>query len=160
MTTCVGLRYGLPGGFSWNTYRQLSAPPQLRSTVARRLQRTFPSVRMPSRIRRHTPRQVREYSPDSHRLPLSGSPQAPTDPEPISVVQETLVYRCAGFPPALSLLMPTFAFPCSPHPLEGMLLRPWNALLPPLLAHGFGSILDARLLSMPCHSTSELLRTL
>src|SRR5690606_11257847 len=32
------------------------------------------------------------------------------NPRTISVAKETLVYRCAGFSPALSLLIPTFAF--------------------------------------------------
>jgi hypothetical protein len=80
----------------------------------------------------------------------------------ISIAAETLVYRWAGFPPALSLLMPTFAFPTAPPRVISDLLRSWNAPLPLALLQipGFGTILDARLLSMPCRSTSELLRTL
>jgi len=58
--------------------------------------------------------------------------------------------------------MPTFAFPAAPAILTNHLQRDWNALLPlPLLEiQSFGSILNARLLSVPCRSTSELLRTL
>ena len=36
----------------------------------------------------------------------------------------------------------------------------WNAPLPHFRAQNFGGILDARLLSTLCRSTSELLRTL
>ena len=80
----------------------------------------------------------------------------------ISIAAEPLVYRWAGFSPALSLLMPTFAFPTAPPWVIPDLLRCWNAPLPLALLQilSFGTILDARLLSMPCRSTSELLRTL
>ena len=47
----------------------------------------------------------------------------PTYPDPISVDQETLVFRRAGFAPALSLLIPTFAFPHAPEWLTPNLLR-------------------------------------
>jgi len=59
--------------------------------------------------------------------------------------------------------MPTFAFPSGP-PQVALRIRPrWNAPLPvqPKVAiHSFGTVLDARLLSTPGRSTSELLRTL
>jgi hypothetical protein len=80
----------------------------------------------------------------------------------ISIAGESLVYRCADFSSALSLLMPTFALLCAPACLAANLLRTENAPLP-LYLHtilSFGTTLDARLLSMPCRSTSELLRTL
>ena len=48
----------------------------------------------------------------------------------LSLRQETLVFRCAGFSPALSLLMPTFAFPVAPAKLTLHLRSDWNALLP------------------------------
>ena len=48
---------------------------------------------------------------------------APTYPDPISVDQETLVFRRAGFAPALSLLIPTFAFPRAPASLTAYLRR-------------------------------------
>ena len=80
--------------------------------------------------------------------------------------------------------MPTFAFPYAPPFLAKRLQREWNAPLPHLLFHtlhnisrrcfnaewnaplprfraqNFGGMLDARLLSTLCRSTSELLRTL
>ena len=58
--------------------------------------------------------------------------------------------------------MPTFAFPAAPADLAINLQRNWNALLPFRLLgiYSFGSMLNARLSSMPDRSTSELLRTL
>ncbi len=56
--------------------------------------------------------------------------------------------------------MPTFAFPTAPTELAPYLLRSWNAPLPLLRVHSFGTMLNARLLSTPNRSTSELLRTL
>ena len=66
--------------------------------------------------------------------------------------------------------MPTFAFPDAPAKLTLCLRSVWNALLPQppsyspeggrMAIHSFGSMLDARLLSAPNGSTSELLRTL
>ena len=56
--------------------------------------------------------------------------------------------------------MPTFAFPYAPQFLTKLLRRQWNAPLPHFRAQNFGGILDARLLSTLCRSTSELLRTL
>jgi hypothetical protein len=81
----------------------------------------------------------------------------------ISIAGESLVYRCADFSSALSLLMPTFALLSAPAYLTVNLRRKENAPLPisPLGGYlSFGTILDARLLSMLCRSTSELLRTL
>ena len=59
--------------------------------------------------------------------------------------------------------MPTFAFPNAPPLLTKRLQRglecsPTSASK--LAIHSFGDILNARLLSMPDRSTSELLRTL
>ena len=84
----------------------------------------------------------------------------PTNPGTIIVAQETLLFRWAGFSPALSLLMPTFAFPIAPARLTPHLQRNRNAPLPLFRVHCFGTILDARLLSTHDRSTSELLRTL
>ena len=53
----------------------------------------------------------------------SGTPYAPTNPQLISIAEETLVFRCAGFSPALSLLMPTFSFVNTPAYLTVHLLR-------------------------------------
>ncbi len=78
----------------------------------------------------------------------------------ISIAGESLVFRWAGFSPALSLLMPTFALLYAPANLKVHLRRIENAPLPSYMILSFGIVLDARLLSMPCRSTSELLRTL
>ena len=48
----------------------------------------------------------------------------------ISIAVESLVYRRAGFSPALSLLMPTFALLYTPARLTPHLLRQENAPLP------------------------------
>ena len=56
--------------------------------------------------------------------------------------------------------MPTFAFPERPPRLAPRLPPRWNAPLPISLSRSFGSVFDARLLSMQRRSTSELLRTL
>jgi hypothetical protein len=57
--------------------------------------------------------------------------------------------------------MPTSAFPVAPAGLTAHLQGDWNALLPPDLHRDYsvGNMLNARLLSMPDRSTSELLRT-
>ena len=73
-------------------------------------------------------------------MPLSGFPKDQTNPDPINVDQETLVYRRAGFSPALSLLMPTFAFQAAPAWLTPHLLCCLNALLP-LIAESKASVL-------------------
>jgi hypothetical protein len=83
----------------------------------------------------------------------------------ISIAVETLVYRRTGFSPVLSLLMPTFAFLCAPINLTIYLRRciecsPTTYPDKSEQIQSFGTILDARLLSMLCRSTSELLRTL
>ena len=59
--------------------------------------------------------------------------------------------------------MPTFAFPNAPPLLTKRLLRCLECSptsVSKLTIHSFGDILNARLLSMPDRSTSELLRTL
>ncbi len=76
--------------------------------------------------------------------------------------QETLDFRRAGFSPALSLLMPTFAFPFPPdclttYPSAELECSPTDLYYK---SPRFGGELDARLLSTLHHSTSELLRTL
>ena len=83
--------------------------------------------------------------------------------DPISVDQETLVFRRGGFSPPLSLLIPTFAFPYAPAGIATDLRRctecsPTNhaqSVIPWLRYRTY-----ARLLSTRDHSTSELLRTL
>ena len=93
-------------------------------------------------------------------MPLSGFPKDQTNPDPINVDQEPLDFRRWSFSLHLSLLMPTFAFPAAPEILTNRLRRNWNAPLPLFRVHCFGTILNARLLSTPDRSTSELLRTL
>ena len=78
----------------------------------------------------------------------------------MNVDQEPLGFRWKGFSPFLSLLMPTFSLPAAPVSLTTYLQRHWNAPLPLLRAHSFGIQLNARKLSTPGRSTSELLRTL
>ena len=54
----------------------------------------------------------------------------PTNPGTIIVAQETLLFRRAGFSPALWLLIPTFSLPTAPPNLTIQLLRNRNAPLP------------------------------
>ena len=58
---------------------------------------------------------------------------------------ETLVFRRAGFSPALSLLMPTFSFVAPPLSLTAILQQHYNAPLPPVSldteSHSFGGVL-------------------
>ena len=48
----------------------------------------------------------------------------------IGIARETLVLRREGILPSLSLLIPTFAFPCAPGSVTITILRTWNAPLP------------------------------
>ncbi len=54
----------------------------------------------------------------------------PTHPPLIAIAVESLVLRCEGFSPSLSLLMPTFAFLTGPARLTPNLHPNQNALLP------------------------------
>ena len=54
----------------------------------------------------------------------------PTNPGTITVAQETLLFRWAGFSPALWLLIPTFSLPNAPPNLAVQLQRDRNAPLP------------------------------
>ena len=68
----------------------------------------------------------------------------------ISIAAETLVYRWAGFSPALSLLMPTFAFLTAPplgYPLGFSAVRmlPYHLRIAAQIL-SFGTILNAGLL--------------
>ena len=47
----------------------------------------------------------------------------PTNPGTITVAQETLLFRWAGFSPALWLLIPTFSLPHAPPNLAAQLQR-------------------------------------
>jgi hypothetical protein len=81
----------------------------------------------------------------------------------IGIARETLDLRRGGISPPLSLLIPTFAFPCAPERLAPSIQRSWNAPLPILLLFSIPRLRYlsyTRLLSMHGPSTSELLRTL
>ena len=98
-------------------------------------------------------------------LPAVGSPSSlrhsftdlPRADEPSS---GNLGFSVRGILTHVPLLTPAFSLPCSPHLLPVMLLRTWNAPLPSLGIHSFGSMLSPGILSAQSHSTSELLRTL
>jgi len=47
----------------------------------------------------------------------------PTNPGTITVAQETLLFRWAGFSPALWLLIPAFSLDNAPHGLTAILQR-------------------------------------
>lgn len=49
------------------------------------------------------------------------------------IARETLDLRRRGILPLLSLLIPTFAFPCAPDSVTQIIQRTWNAPLPILL---------------------------
>ena len=51
----------------------------------------------------------------------------------IGIARETLDLRRRGILPLLSLLIPTFAFPCAPDFVTQIIQRTWNAPLPILL---------------------------
>ena len=59
-----------------------------------------------------------------------------------SIARETLDLRREGISPSLSLLIPTFAFPCAPERVTSNIQRTWNAPLPihadKLLSRAFG----------------------
>ena len=81
------------------------------------------------------------------------------------IARETLDLRREGISPSLSLLIPTFAFPCAPGSLALTIRRTWNAPLPilfiALLSRAFGICLipdyypcpDPRLVS--CYALFE-----
>ena len=99
-----------------------------------------------------TPSQLLKY-----RIGLALGPDLPRADEPSS---GNLGFSVRGILTHVPLLTPAFSLPCSPHLLPVMLLRTWNAPLPSLGIHSFGSMLSPGILSAQSHSTSELLRTL
>ena len=77
------------------------------------------------------------------------------------LARETLDLWREGISPSLSLLIPTFAFPHAPVKLTLRLQRRVECSpTDTYVSHSFGKTLNARLLSTPNSSTSELLRTL
>src|SRR6201996_7174653 len=61
----------------------------------------------------------------------------PTNPGTIIVAQETLLFRWAGFSPALWLLIPAFSLDSAPPDLAVRLQCPINAPLPPAPLYTF-----------------------
>src|ERR1035437_6632402 len=89
----------------------------------------------------------------------------PTNPGTITVAQETLLFRWAGFSPALWLLIPAFSLDSAPPDLTVRLLCPINAPLPRIYTNIYTSSASVLHLSPVTFSardllTSELLRTL
>jgi hypothetical protein len=87
----------------------------------------------------------------------------PTNPGTITVAQETLLFRRAGFSPALWLLIPAFSLPNAPPNLTVHFNADRNAPLPLLINlrnHIFGIMLSPVTFSAQDLLTSELLRTL
>src|SRR6202012_370362 len=88
----------------------------------------------------------------------------PTNPGTITVAQETLLFRWAGFSPALWLLIPAFSLDNAPPALAG----PTSTQISTLLYHAcltahilsFGAMLSPVTFSAQDLLTSELLRTL
>ncbi len=96
------------------------------------LQRTIPSVReqffAPSLHRSHRKCWNINQLSIEYRSRLTLRPRLTLIR--LSLIQETLVFRWAGFSPALSLLMPTFAFLSAPICLTTRLHCKENAPLP------------------------------
>ena len=87
----------------------------------------------------------------------------PTNPGTITVAQETLLFRWAGFSPALWLLIPTFSLPHAPPNLTIRLQRreERSSTTPHKCdIHIFGSMFSPVTFSAQGLLTSELLRTL
>ena len=87
----------------------------------------------------------------------------PTNPGTITVAQETLLFRWAGFSPALWLLIPTFSLPHAPPNLTIRLQRreERSSTTPHKCdIHIFGSMFSPVTFSAQDLLTSELLRTL
>ena len=87
----------------------------------------------------------------------------PTNPGTITVAQETLLFRRAGFSPALWLLIPTFSLPHAPPCLTTRLQRREersSTTITNVTIHSFGSMFSPVTFSAQGLLTSELLRTL
>ena len=120
-------------------------PPSTDCSVSRR--------QCHSRVSQNPALRGAESLPHCHPVPLY--------PDPLSVVQEPLGFRCARFPRALSLLMPTFSFHAAPAHLPVNIHRRHQCSpTDPFGSHVFGAVLYARSSSTRHRSTSELLRTL
>ena len=182
-TTCVGLRYGrfmftTFSGFSWKPLQNyhaarrlcvLSGSPNIAdfptTPIATPFNQLFHQLVFFSLLR---PRftninRCRNINLLSIELRFRFALRPRLTLIRLTLIQETLVFRRVCFSHTLSLLMPTFAFHTAPTNLTVRIRRGMNAPLPYLPCgsiRSFGNALDARLLLMPCRSTSELLRTL
>ena len=84
-------------------------------------------------------------SPTLHCLGLG-----PTNPGTITVAQETLLFRWAGFSPALWLLIPAFSLHIAPPILADQLQRNMNAPLPrPINRTSIASVIHLAPLHFP-----------
>ena len=90
----------------------------------------------------------------------SGLPLGPDCPRADQLDPGNLGYSAVRILTLLSLLIPAFSLPWSPHALPVMLRPPGNAPLPTLRFRGFGVVFQPRTFSARDLSTSELLRTL
>ena len=87
----------------------------------------------------------------------------PTNPGTITVAQETLLFRWAGFSPALWLLIPAFSLDTAPPNLAVRLQRRYqrsSTTHSKLRIRIFGAMLSPVTFSAQDLLTSELLRTL
>src|SRR5207248_9444748 len=73
---------------------------------------------------------VTEYKPFVHRLRHEALGLGPTNPERITLPQETLGFRWASFSLAFTLLIPAFSLPVAPPVFTVRLHSCWNAPLP------------------------------
>ena len=93
-------------------------------------------------------------------------PLGPTNPSPTNVERETLIFRRAGFSPALWLLVPTFLLRSAPAwvtPSPSLLLRilSYRAHCPKTMdTLSFGTMLKPHESAVRCLYVSELLRFL
>ena len=128
MSVCGTVEYTLKlRRFSWN--RALYTPPLRRRKSSLRLQLRSPDLpKIPPHGTNPHPIAGYKYSnPSFHRMCIgqgiltlcpSGAafaiPLGPTNPQLITIAEETLVFRRAGFSPALWLLVPAFSLPYAP----------------------------------------------
>lgn len=73
----------------------------------------------------------------------------PTNPGMITIAQETLLFRPAGFSPALRLLVPAFSLPNAPQNLTVLLRCDRNAPLPLYKIQSISSVLRLAPLYLP-----------
>ena len=111
----------------------------------------------PSFLHIYTGTGISTCCPSTTPFGLALGPDLPRADEPSS---GNLGFSVRGILTHVPLLTPAFSLPYAPPLLSVRLLRSWNAPLPSLGIHSFGSMLSPGKLSAQSHSTSELLRTL